>query len=183
VTLAERGNDRGERHFATQFVCKPGDDMAHYLVYYKKYWDDKKAGYRLTPYWTTNSKAFYKSVSPNDCIWVVASGDVGTEDIWYLLGQIQVSHPEPKPSITKWGKYHIVGAKKLTRFFLPDKSQPDFTAILWLLKFASGKRIRLTGRRIGQTLQSHGFRRLADSDASLLQEYARTLNPKKNRKY
>jgi hypothetical protein len=152
--------------------------MAHYLVYWKEYWNDVEDGDKPSPYWTTNSRAFFKSIRPKDYLWAVISGGSEAPDAWYLLGRIQVAHPEPKQWKTKWGRYHIVGAKKSTRFFSLE-SQPDFTAILRLLKFASSKRIKLTGRRIGQTLQSRGFRLLAESDAILLEEYARTLKPLK----
>ena len=151
--------------------------MTHFLVYWKSYWEDIKEGYKPSGSWSTNSKAFHQAVRRGDILWAVISGGTEAPGTWNLIERIQVDYTEPNPSVTKWGKWHIIGDdKKSLKFSV--KSQPDMTAILWMLQFASGTRITIKGQRLGQALQSHGFRRLADNDAVLLDAYAVTLKRK-----
>ena len=149
--------------------------MAHYLVYYKEYWNDIKEGYSTpTGNWTTQSQKFYKSVRPRDTLWAVVFGEIDGTSKWCLVERIQIARVDPIQSETKWGEFHLIGDKKKSQIF-PLKGQPDLTPILWMLKFPSGKRIRQQGPRIGQALQANGFRQLAESAAILLEEYAQTI--------
>jgi hypothetical protein len=155
--------------------------MTHYLVYYREYWDDIEQGYQPSQNWSSNSIKLYKTVKPRDTLWAVVSGNSEFPDQWFLLERIHITHIERQPSSDRWGKYHIIGEKNKSQLF-SLQAQPDFTAILWLLRFASGKRIKMLGRRIGLALQSNGFRPLAESDAVLLEEYVQILKPDKRNK-
>lgn len=129
--------------------------------------------------WSTHSQVFYKTVKRKDVMWIVFPAGKEAPTEWRLIERIAVAHPDPKRKFSKWGQYHIIGDKRHSQTFSLSM-QPDFTAILWLLKFASGKRIKLLGRRIGQALQSRGFRALAESDVILLDEYAKLLKHRRN---
>ena len=148
--------------------------MSHYLVYWQSYWDDIKEGYRPDGNHTTDSKKMHDSVRRGDWLWVVISGGNDAPDEWRLLERICVQVVDPKPSPMKWGKWHFKGNKSRSQIFSID-SQPDMTAILWLLTFASGRRITFKGKKIGQALQANGFRPLSEHDCILLEEYGRTL--------
>ena len=149
--------------------------MADYLVYWQQYWQDSQdLNANPSKDWSTDSKVLHKTVKQGDCLWVVVSGGIEYPGQWRLREQIRVAYPYPKQEKSKWGKYHIIGNKRRSRIFSIE-SQPDFAAILLLLQFASGKRIQVLGKRIGQTLQTHGFRKLSDTDATLLEEYAQSL--------
>jgi hypothetical protein len=155
--------------------------MTHYLVYYREYWDDFEQGYQPSQNWSSNSVKMYKTVKPRDTFWVVVSGGSDAPDRWFLLERIHIARIERQPTPDRWGKYLITGDKNKSQLF-SLRAQPDFTAILWLLKFASGKRIKILGRRIGLALQSNGFRSLAESDAVLLEDYVRILKLAKRNK-
>lgn len=150
--------------------------MADYLVYWQQYWEDAAQDPNIEPSksWSTDSKALYGTVERGDSLWVVVTGGSDYPNEWRLLERIRVSKPQPELEESKWGRYHIIGDKRKSQIF-SVQSQPDFTAILLLLRFASGKRIDALGKRIGQALQTHGFRKLSESDAVLLEEYAQTL--------
>jgi hypothetical protein len=150
--------------------------MADYLVYWQQYWEDAAQIPNMKPskVWSTDSKALYGTVERTDNLWVVVTGGSDYPNEWRLLERIRVSYPQPELEESKWGRYHIVGDKRKSQVF-SIQAQPDFTAILLLLRFASGKRINVLGKRIGQALQTHGFRKLSESDATLLEEYARSL--------
>ncbi len=155
--------------------------MANYIVYWKTYWQDMVDNPWPGCDWHTRSKAFYDAVRKGDSIWVVVSGESSASDEWRLLSYIAVAGSEKSKEPTRWGRYRFAGNKKLCKIY-DIKLQPDFTAILWALKFQSGKRIRTLGRKIGQALQSRGFRSLAESDAILLNDYAKTLKVRRNTK-
>jgi len=148
--------------------------MSHYLVYWQSYWDDIKEGYKPDTNHTTDSAKMHNSVRRGDWLWVVVSGGETAPDEWRLIECIYIQSVDPKPSPMKWGKWHFKGNKSRSQIFFLD-SQPDLTAILWLLTFASGRRIQFKGKKIGQALQANGFRPLSEGDSILLEEYARTL--------
>ena len=148
--------------------------MSHYLVYWQSYWEDTKEGYKPDSNHTTDSKKMHNTVRRGDWLWVVISGGVEAPEEWRLIERIYVQVVDPKPSPMKWGKWHFKGNKSRSQVFSPV-SQPDMTAILWLLTFASGRRIKFKGKKIGQALQANGFRPLSEHDCILLEEYARTL--------
>jgi hypothetical protein len=148
--------------------------MSHYLVYWQSYWDDIKEGYKPDGNHTTDSRKMHNAVRRGDWLWEVISAGVKAPDEWRLLERIRVQFVDPQPSATKWGKWHFKGNKRRSQIF-SIVSQPDLTAILWLLTFASGKRIAFRGKKIGQALQANGFRPLSEPDCILLETYARVL--------
>jgi hypothetical protein len=148
--------------------------MSHYLVYWQSYWEDIKEGYKPSGNHTSDSNKMHNAVRRGDWLWVVISGGNEAPDEWRLIERICVQAVDPKPSPMKWGKWHFKGNKSRSQIFSIN-SQPDLTAILWLLTFASGKRIKFKGKKIGQALQANGFRPLSDRDGILLEDYARTL--------
>ena len=148
--------------------------MSHYLVYWQTYWDEINEGYRPGPQYNSDSEMMYKTVKRGDWLWVVILGRSHTENEWRLIERINVANVYPNPARPNWRKWHFEGNKKRSQVFSFD-SQPDLTALLWLLTFASGKRIKYKGKKIGQTLQSHGFRLISERDVILFEEYARTL--------
>jgi len=148
--------------------------MSHYLVYWQSYWKAIEEGYRPDGNHTTDSKKMHDTVRRGDWLWVVISGGVDAPDEWRLIERIHVQDVDPKPSPMKWGKWHFKGNKSRSQVFSID-SQPDLTAILWLLTFATGRRIQFKGKKIGQALQANGFRPLSEKDCILLEEYGRTL--------
>jgi hypothetical protein len=150
------------------------DAMSHYLVYRQSYWEDYTEGYRPDSNHTTDSKKMHNAVRRGDWLWVVISGGIKAPEEWRLIERIYVQDVDPKPSPMKWGKWHFKGNKSRSQIFSVI-SQPDLTAILWLLTFASGKRIKFKGKKIGQALQANGFRPLSEHDCILLEEYGRTL--------
>ena len=148
--------------------------MSHYLVYWQSYWEDIKEGYKPSGNHTSDSKKMHNTVRRGDWLWVVISGGSNAPEEWRLIERISVQVVEPKPSPMKWGKWHFKGNRSRSQVFSIG-SQPDMTAILWLLTFASGRRIKFKGKKIGQALQANGFRPLSEQDSILLEEYARTL--------
>ena len=148
--------------------------MSQYLVYWQSYWEDTKEGYKPNSNHTSDSKKMHNTVRRGDWLWVVISGGINSPEEWRLIERIYVQVVDPKPSPMKWGKWHFKGNKSRSQIFAIT-SQPDLTAILWLLTFATGKRIKFKGKKIGQALQANGFRPLSEHDSILLEEYARTL--------
>ena len=149
--------------------------MADYLVYWQHYWDDKATGgytFRPSGNWSTDSKRLYDTVESGDNLWVVVNGGSGRPNEWRLLERVKVLNR--KLQRTKWGAYRIIGQKGKSPFF-SLRAQPDFAAILALLQFASGRSIKVRGSRIGQALQTYGFRKLSEGDAALLERYAQAL--------
>ncbi|CAG1770147.1 hypothetical protein BAC2_00847 [uncultured bacterium] len=145
--------------------------MTDYLAYWKNYKDDADSPADVSRNWRTKLKWFYTCVETNDHLWVVISGGHDDPSEWQLLQQICVKTREIEKS--RYGKYHIIGDKKRSQVFDP-KVQPDFALVLKKLDFASGKKIALEGKRIGQAIQT--IRRLSDSDCVLLDDYSKTLN-------
>src|SRR5436190_1577459 len=129
--------------------------MTHYLTYWKEYWNDREEGYDVNPGWTTDSDAMHRTVKAGDSIWAVTRDEGETTSEWRLIFRVVVQNVDPKPSKTKWGRWHFKGDRKNSKRY-SLRNQPDFTAILWLLRFASGNRIKVTGSQIGQALQTHG---------------------------
>ena len=150
--------------------------MTNYLVYWKTYWEDVKEGSLggVTPYWYTDNKNFRDKIRKSDRLWVLVTGGDGAPNEWRLIQSFFVSNVNPKKMETKWGKYEIIGLRKDNHGFKIDR-QPDFTAILWLLEFSTGKRIKTLGQKIGQSLQTHGHRTLTERDVVLLENYAKRL--------
>jgi hypothetical protein len=124
--------------------------------------------------WSTDNKNFRDKLRKNDRLWVVVIARDAAPEEWRLLYTFVVSRANPKLVKSRWGKYEIIGSRKDTYEFKIDK-QPDFTAILWMLEFFSGKHIKTLGHKIGQSLQTHGHRTLSESDVVLLENYAKRL--------
>ncbi len=148
--------------------------MSHFLVYWHQYWKDQKERIPITVNWSTSSKKMHNTVRSGDWLWVIVSAGEMRPDEWKLLQVIKVHENEQKPKSSRWGRWHFKGDKKRSKTF-SLRTQPDIAAILRLLSFATGKRIEFKGKKIGQALQSHGFRALSEEDAILLNKYARTL--------
>ena len=148
--------------------------MSHYLVYWQSYWEDIKEGYKPSGNHTSDSNKMHNTVRRGDWLWVVISGGTEAPEEWRLIERIHVQDVDPKPSPMKWGRWHFRGNKSQSQIF-SITSQPDLTAVLWLLTFATGKRIKFKGKKIGQALQANGFRPLSEQDCILLEEYGRTL--------
>lgn len=149
--------------------------MAHYLVYWQTFKQDHENPYaHVTPAWYTNEKGFHEKVRKDDNIWVVVSGGEKTPDEWCLIQRFVVAKVNSEPEKSKTGYYKIIGLKKGNQVF-DIQQQPDFTAILWMLEFSTGKRIKYLGQKIGQSLQTHGHRTLTENDVLLLEKYAKQL--------
>ncbi len=152
--------------------------MTQYLVYWKTYWQSLQDGRgETTANWSTDSESFWLNLRKNDKIWVVISGGESAPDEWRLLQKFVVVKPNPNLLITPWGKYGIIGSPKENQVF-DINQQPDMTAILWMLKFSTGKRITVLGQKIGQSLQTHGHRTLSEEDVILLENYAQCISEK-----
>ena len=149
--------------------------MTHYLVYWQTYWQDEENGSaQVTPAWYTDNKKFHDRLEKNDNLWVVVSGGEKAPDEWRLIQRFIVSKVNPGQVKSKWGRYEIIGYRKGNQVF-DIEQQPDFTAILWMLEFSTGKRIKYLGQKIGQSLQTHGHRTLTESDVLLLEKYVNNL--------
>jgi len=146
--------------------------MADYLVYWKSYWKDIVEPAGITPDWSSNSRAFYTRVKKGDRLWVLVSGGESSPQEWRLLHCILVERRSLKA--TKWGRYRLLGTRASSALYKLEP-QPDFAAIMRLLSFAGGHRIKVKGKAIGKALQTRGFRPLSEKDADLLLAYSSTL--------
>lgn len=152
--------------------------MTDYLVYWKTYWDQTNGGADASGSggWFTNSEWLHRAVAPGDRLWVVIANDEPPAGRWLLLSSLWVARPGRTTAKTRWGRFEIVGDDQRSMSFMLE-GQPDFTAVLWLLHFTSGKRIATVGRKIGQMLQT--ARQLTHADMVLLSEYAAALTRQK----
>ncbi len=159
--------------------------MADYLVYWKTHWQEAaeqgKSARHTTDTWSTKSKGLYDTVKRRDRLWVVISGGEQSPEEWRLAQVFYVAGPDPEQYPSRWGRYHIRADRQRTRAF-NITIQPDLTGILWMLDFCGGKRIKALGKKIGRSLQSHGYRRLSARDALLLESYADVLKSPSIRK-
>jgi hypothetical protein len=147
--------------------------MADYLVYWQGFWKDSGDPGWASGDWSTKSRHLYRTVKKGDRLWVVVTGGPVAPAEWRLLESIRVSRRSLKA--TPWGPYHVIGRKPGSSVYDP-KSQPDLAAILRLMSFSGGRRIRVKGGAIGKTLQTRGFRSLSEKDGDLLAAYAATLD-------
>lgn len=145
--------------------------MSNYLLYWKYFWDDvADEPTALNELWHTKQEGFWYKVEPNDDLWVVVSGGEHFPNEWRLLQRIVVQEKFTNFSYDR--PYGIVGdAIKSQRFEV--SAQTDLTPLLQQLGFVSGKKLTVSGRAIGNALQT--IRPLSDSDGLLLEEYARNL--------
>ena len=103
-------------------------------------------------------------------MWVVVSGGVQFPDEWRLLQHIVVQEKFYNQNVDR--KYGIIGdAAKSQRFEV--SAQSDFTSLLQQLEFVSGRKLTVSGRAIGNALQT--IRPLSEPDGLLLEKYARNL--------
>lgn len=146
--------------------------MSNYLLYWKYFWDDiAEDPTALNELWHTKQDSFWYKVEPNDSLWVVVSGGERFSDEWRLLQRIVVQ--EKFTNFTYDRPYAIIGdAAKSQRFEV--STQTDFTPLLQQLEFVSGKKLIVSGRAIGNALQT--IRPLSESDGLLLEEYSRNLD-------
>ena len=96
-----------------------------------------------------------------------------------MLERIVVAAKLEKPS--KYGRYYFPGDPERSTV-LPVAHQPDLTPILWLLRFEKRISITASGRQIGKSLQSLGFRLLDHHDAALLSDYLAVVQVNAKRK-
>lgn len=145
--------------------------MSNYLLYWKYFWDDVADNpTAINELWHTKQKSFWNKVEPSDSLWVVVSGGEQSPEEWRLLQRIVVK--EKFANLTYDRPYGIVGdATKSQRFEL--STQGDLTPLLQQLEFVSGKQLTVSGRAIGNALQS--IRPLSEADGLLLEEYAQNL--------
>ena len=146
--------------------------MADYLVYWHGLWEDHGEWSGSLKDWWTRDPDLYHGVGRGDSLWVVSSGGPKRATEWRLVSRIVVAQHEVRMNGSKYGKYHLIGSPR-RRVGFDLEVQPDFAAILRLLRFASGRRITIAGARVGKLLQKP--RRLAPPDTALLEDYAKCL--------
>jgi len=146
--------------------------MAHYLVYWKTYWQDVSSQSEITCDWFTSKRDFFDELRRGDSLWAAIPGDAEHPEEWRLLHRLIVDHLDPVPSDSEYGACRIVGNPDLSQLFDPS-TQGDFTPLLAKLEFATGKSIEFKGRKIGQAIQSP--RLLSATDADNLVKHATTL--------
>ncbi len=146
--------------------------MADYLVYWKFFWKNVTNVADIGGDWASTSKSLYSQVQKGDRLWVVVSAGTSAPAEWRLLQRLVVERRRQKA--TEWGDYYMAGRPGSGAIYKLDP-QPDFAAILRLLSFAGGRRIRVKGGKIGNALQTHGYRKLSERDAEVLLAYSATL--------
>ncbi len=142
--------------------------MGDFLVYWQDFWNDPGDPAQVSPNWASNSDVLFRRANPGDVFWVVIAGPEGKRDEWRLLERIVITGKVEQ--MTKYGRYYFPGDPERSAI-LPVDRQPDFTPILWLLRFEGRISITASGRKIGKSLQSLGFRLLDHHDAALLTDY------------
>jgi hypothetical protein len=161
--------------------------MTDSLVYGKFYWKELKRQHYApdsleskeiaSPHWQSKSEDFLEQVRRGDSLWVIIPGEQGHQDEWRLLQRIVLDDDPTHDAELKdseYGPYSIRGDPRKSKVFRV-LGQPDFKAVLKMLKFKSNKPIRARGRQIGNLIE--GIRPLAHSDIILLEEYTKTLEP------
>ncbi len=145
--------------------------MSDCLVYWKVYWKESLEQRRNPHFeWHTNDKHFHNKLSVGDSLWVVTTGGTNYPYEWRLLMRIVVRQLDTEQS--SYGRYHAVGDVSKSQHF-DIQSQGDLTPILQGLEFLSGKKIRGSGRKIGNEIQA--IRPLSADGSSTLKNYASTL--------
>ncbi len=145
--------------------------MSDYLAYWKKYWRDcQDTGQRFTEQWHTNSKRSFQQVKPDDNFWIVATGGSDCPDEWRLVQRLHIN--EVRLDSEHVRRYLFDGVVE-ERWKFDIGAQSDFTPILHKLDFASGKKIKERGKRIGLTLEN--IRRLSEDDVALLELRAKGM--------
>lgn len=144
--------------------------MANYLLYWKYFWDDiAKNPTDFNDNWHTKQEGFWYKVNEGDNLWVVVSGGSDFPDEWRLLHKIVAQ--EKFDNLTG-RRYEIKGNTVSSQRF-EVSSQSDLTTLLQKLEFESGKKIQVSGRAIGNTIQAN--RPLTENDGLFLEEYAQNL--------
>jgi hypothetical protein len=148
--------------------------MADYLVYWQSFWDaDRSAWEGPLKEWWSRDTGLFNGAGHGDTLWVVTTAGETAPSEWRLLSAVRLLRKEAAAEKhPRYGQYHFIGDGRRSLGF-DISAQPDFAAVLRLVRFDSGRRITRVGRPIGQLLQKP--RRLAAADSVLLAEYASTL--------
>lgn len=145
--------------------------MANYLLYWKFFWNDiAQDPNDLNDQWHTEQEGFWYKAKEGDNLWVVVSGGYNFPDEWRLLQKIVVQEKFFNP--TDGRRYEIKGNTALSQRF-EVSAQSDLIDLLQSLEFESGKKLYVSGRAIGNALQS--IRPLTENDGLILEEYAQFL--------
>lgn len=156
--------------------------MAHYLVYWKTFWDhgfdtwNLKSDKKWNPHkdakdhvqtlgYGSDARSF-KAVVEGDTLWVVGTSE--PRDKWLLLQKLHVVECKEQSH----GYKRARSDRSDSLFFDPWK-QDNCETILKKLSFASGQSIPKTGRKIGLHIQSP--RQLSEADKNILSTYASRL--------
>lgn len=145
--------------------------MSNYLLYWKYFWSD--IAFEPTAFnerWHTARESFWYKVQQGDSLWVVVSGGEQFSDEWRLLQRIVVQEKFYNQNVKR--KYGITGDAAISQRF-EVSTQSDLTPLLQRLVFVSGRKLTVSGRAIGNALQT--IRPLSEADGLLLEEYARNL--------
>jgi hypothetical protein len=146
--------------------------MADYLVYWRGLWDNHSHWSGPLNDWWTKDRALYNGIAYGDSLWVVSSAGPVKPNEWRLVTRLVVAKQGIRRGVSKYGPYYLRGRPSRGQGF-DLAEQPDLAAVLRLLRFDSGKRIRTAGAPIGKLLQKP--RRLAPADILLLEDYAASL--------
>lgn len=146
--------------------------MAHFLVYWKIYWEEygpegAKDHVQTKGYGSTN----LKDVSRGSTIWVVVT-DSTRHDEWKIAQQIYVARLD-RDELETSTRFRAVADPHRSHFF-EIQAQPNAERVLQKLTFRSGKRITASGRQIGLSIQS--VRPLSPADAKLLEDYCHVFS-------
>lgn len=145
--------------------------MSNYLLYWKHFWDDiAKDSNDYNDEWHTEQEGFWYKAKKGDNLRVVVSGGLNFPDEWRLLQKIVVQEKFFNP--TDGRRYEIKGNTLLSQRF-EVSAQSDLTDLLQSLEFESSKKLYVSGRAIGNALQS--IRPLTEKDGLILEEYAQFL--------
>lgn len=153
--------------------------MSDYMVYWKNYWRDvEELGDAVhTLGWHTRNERLFNQLEPGSILWVIIWGGANHPEEWRLLRKIQVLKLQmdldnEKYWVEEYGNYYAIGDPANSIVFDMD-DQPDFTPIIKMLTFKSGRTIKSSGHLIGRSFQS--ARPLSKSDSKILERYSDKL--------
>lgn len=144
-----------------------------WLLYWRDFFFDR-AQYGLKIYaiiYHTRNQWFYESANVGDDVWLVVRREDGRPKSWQLAMRLSVW--QKRTDHRNYRPYRLVPEPEGSQVFSLN-DHPDLEPLLCRLRFASGKKLRVSGGKIGRALQSP--RLLTELDALLMEKWALKLH-------
>jgi hypothetical protein len=140
--------------------------MADYLVYWQVFWRENPTGVYIPDFDFGTNQDFWGNVAIGDSVWCVTFGGDQAPDEWRLIQRIVVQEKYIDAD-SDWSNRFRGDPAQSEAYQVTN--QADLTPLLHQLEFKSGRRITVSGREIGNAIQS--ARPLTEADQLLFEKF------------